>query len=136
MVGNRDIIANVRKVKSVFDVGQFVPIQYSGALALKMTSYIDQVAERYRIKMEKALKIMRDKGYDVFPTTAAFFVWAKLPKGFTSSEEYIKKVWEEKKVLLMPGIGYGKNGEGYFRISTTPPMEEIEKGLSRLDKIN
>jgi len=136
MVGNRDVIANVRKVKSVFDVGQFVPIQYSASLALKMTSYIDEVANNYKVKMQKTLKIMRDKGYQVHPTEAAFFVWTKLPKGFTSSEAYIRKVWEEKKVLLMPGIGFGENGEGYFRISTTSPMEKIEEGLLRLDKIN
>lgn len=136
MVGNKDVIASVRKVKSVFDVGQFVPIQYSAALALKMTSYIDEVANNYKIKMQKTLKIMKDKGYQPYPAEAAFFVWTKLPKGFTSSEAYIKKIWADKKVLLMPGIGFGDNGEGYFRVSTTSSMEKIEEGLSRLDKIN
>ncbi len=135
MVGNKDVIANVRKVKSVFDVGQFVPIQFSAALALRMTSYIDEVAEKYRIKMEKSLKILKEKGYDAYPANAAFFIWIKLPKGFTSSEAYIKKIWEEKKVLLMPGVGLGENGEGYFRVSTTSSIEKIEEGLGRLDKV-
>jgi len=135
MVGNKDVISNVRKVKSVFDVGQFVPIQYSAALALRMSSYIDEVAQKYKIKMEKAQKILRDKGYQTYSSNAAFFIWIKLPEGFTSSEQYMHKVWEDKKVLLMPGIGFGENGEGYFRISTTSPMELIEEGLNRLDKI-
>ncbi len=136
MVGNRDVIANVRKVKSVSDVGQFVPIQYSAALALKMTSYIDEVANNYKVKMERTLKLLREKGYESYPAQAAFFVWTKLPKGFTSSEAYMRKIWEEKKVLLMPGVGFGQNGEGYFRISTTSPMDKIEEGISRLEKIN
>jgi LL-diaminopimelate aminotransferase len=135
MVGNKDVISNVRKVKSVFDVGQFVPIQYSAALALRMSSYIDEVAQKYKVKMEKAQKILRDKGYQTYSSNAAFFIWIKLPDGFTSSEQYMYKVWEDKKVLLMPGIGFGENGEGYFRVSTTSPMELIEEGLNRLDKI-
>ena len=136
MVGNKDVIANVRKVKSVSDVGQFVPIQYAGALALRMSSYIDEVAQKYKVKMDKSLKILRQKGYEIFEPCGAFFIWIKLPKGFSSSEAYIRKVWEEKKVLLMPGIGFGKNGEGYFRISTTSPIEKIEEALLRLDKVN
>jgi aspartate/methionine/tyrosine aminotransferase len=47
----------------------------------------------------------------------------------------MKTVWEEKKLLLMPGIGFGENGEGFFRISTTPPMEKILAGLKRLDRV-
>jgi len=135
MVGNKDVIAQVRKIKSVFDVGQFVPIQYSAALALKMTSYIEEVAKKYEIKMEKTLKLMREVGFDPFDAKAAFFIWSPLPKGYTSSEEFIKKVWKEKKVLLMPGVGFGKNGEGYFRISTTSPMEKISEGIKRLADI-
>ena len=135
MVGNKDVIAQVRKVKSVFDVGQFVPIQYSAALALKMTSYIEEVAKKYKDKMDKSLAILKEHGYDYFEPGAAFFIWNKLPKGFTSSESYIKKVWEDKKVLLMPGIGFGQQGEGFFRVSTTSPMEKITTALKRLDRI-
>ncbi len=135
MVGNRDVIAQVRKVKSAIDVGQFVPVQYAGTLALKMTSYIDSVAKEYSEKMKAAHAILREKNYDFFPSNAAFFVWVRLPKGYTSSEQYIRKIWEDKKLLLMPGIGLGQNGEGFFRVSTTPPMEKIVTGLKRLDRI-
>jgi len=135
MVGNKDVIAQVRKVKSAWDVGQFVPIQYSGALALKMVSYIEEVSQRYKDKMDKSLAVLEELGYDFYRPNAAFFIWLKLPKGYTSSEKYIHKVWEEKKLLLMPGIGFGQNGEGFFRISTTPPIEKILTGLKRLDRV-
>jgi len=136
MVGNKDVIAQVRKVKSAWDVGQFVPIQYSAALALKMTSYIEEVAKRYSDKMTKSLAILKERGYDYYEPTAGFFIWIKLPKGFSSSEQYMNKIWEEKKLLLMPGVGFGQNGEGYFRVSTTSPIEKIQAGLKRLDKVN
>jgi LL-diaminopimelate aminotransferase len=135
MVGNKEVIEQVRKVKSVFDVGQFVPIQYSAALALKMTSYIEEVAKKYEDKMIKTLRAMREVGFEPYDARAAFFVWSPLPKGYTNSEEFITKVCKEKKVLLMPGRGFGKCGEGFFRISTTSPMEKILEGISRLKGI-
>jgi LL-diaminopimelate aminotransferase len=135
MVGNKDVIAQVRKVKSAWDVGQFVPIQYSAALALKMTSYIEGVAKRYADKMDKSLAILKELNYDFYEPTAGFFIWIKLPKGYKSSEQYIKTIWEDKKLLLMPGVGFGECGEGFFRVSTTPPIEKIITGLKRLDRV-
>jgi LL-diaminopimelate aminotransferase len=135
MVGNKDIIAQVRKVKSAWDVGQFVPVQYAAALALKMTSYIEDVAKRYAVKMTKSLAILKELGYDYYEPTAGFFIWIKLPKGFSSSEQYMNKIWEDKKLLLMPGVGFGASGEGYFRVSTTSPIDKIQAGLKRLDKV-
>lgn len=132
MVGNRDIISHVRKVKSVLDVGQFVPIQYSAALALKMSSYVEKVASEYRDKMDEAVKLMNSVGLSPYKSKAAFFVWNRLPLSYTSSELFIKHVWEQTKVLLMPGVGFGKHGEGYFRISTTSGMERVREGISRL----
>lgn len=132
MVGNKEVIAQVRKVKSVFDVGQFVPIQYSAALALKMTSYIDEVAKKYEKKMDETLKLMQGIGLKPYKSEAAFFVWTKLPGGYQSSEVFINDVWEQTKVLLMPGVGFGACGEGYFRISTTADMDKIRDGISKL----
>ncbi|MFH1223182.1 MAG: aminotransferase class I/II-fold pyridoxal phosphate-dependent enzyme [Pseudomonadota bacterium] len=136
LVGNSEIISAVRKVKSAIDVGQFVPIQYAAALALKMLSYVDEVSKRYKERIDAGIKILREKGYDVFEPGGGYFIWVKVPKGFKTSEEYIRHVWETKKVLLMPGVGFGDCGEGYFRVSVTCPIEKITAGLNKLDKVN
>jgi aspartate/methionine/tyrosine aminotransferase len=86
--------------------------------------------------MDKSLAILKELGYDYYEPKAGFFIWIKLPKGFSSSEQYMNTIWENKKLLLMPGVGFGEHGEGYFRVSTTPPIEKIQAGLKRLDKVN
>jgi len=78
---------------------------------------------------------MREIGFKPYDAKAAFFIWTPLPKGYENSEDFINKVWKEKKVLLMPGRGFGKNGEGFFRVSTTSPMEKIFEGINRLKGI-
>ena len=52
--------------------------------------------------------------------TASVFVWAKVPKGFTSAE-FCTSVLERTGVVITPGNGFGTPGEGYFRISMTVP---------------
>jgi aspartate/methionine/tyrosine aminotransferase len=97
-----------------------------------MTSYIDEVARKYEKKMDETLKLMQGIGLNPYRSEAAFFVWTKLPSGYKSSEAFINDVWEQTKVLLMPGVGFGECGEGYFRISTTADMEKIRIGVSKL----
>jgi LL-diaminopimelate aminotransferase len=122
-IGREDILEGIRKVKSVFDVGQFVPIQHSAAMALKMMDYMDDVAKKYTDKINEIYKIMQNMGFEAFKPTGAFFVWAKIPKEFKSSFEFIKHIYDNYNVLFMPGIGFGENGEGFFSVSATNDME-------------
>jgi len=38
-------------------------------------------------------------------------------------------------VVVTPGIGFGRNGEGYVRMATTHPVERIEEALERMAKV-
>ena len=132
MVGNKDVIAQVRKTKSVFDVGQFVPIQYAACLALKMVSYMDDVASKYREKAEIGYKLLKELGYDVYKPGGGYFLWVKLPKPFISAEQFMEYNWKHNNVLMMPGSGFGMHGEGHFRVSLTNSIEDITKGINAL----
>lgn len=49
-----------------------------------------------------------------------------------TSYELAKKILKEVKVVVTPGTGFGKYGEGYIRISCGPSMEELERAANRL----
>jgi aspartate/methionine/tyrosine aminotransferase len=55
----------------------------------------------------------------------------KVPDGY-NSVEFASDLLEQVGVVVTPGIGYGKNGEGYVRLSLTIPDAGLVKGLSRL----
>ena len=62
---------------------------------------------------------------------AGLYIWAQVPEGYTSVE-FANDVLEQVGVVVTPGTGYGKNGEGYVRVSLTVPDAALVKGLSRL----
>jgi LL-diaminopimelate aminotransferase len=58
-------------------------------------------------------------------------VWAKLPDGVKSAD-FAARLIEDTAVVVTPGRGYGKNGEGYIRLSVTTPDERVEEGMKRI----
>ncbi|MEE8583141.1 MAG: aminotransferase class I/II-fold pyridoxal phosphate-dependent enzyme, partial [Dehalococcoidales bacterium] len=62
---------------------------------------------------------------------ASLYVWAKVPEGYTSLE-FANDLLEEVGVVVTPGIGYGKHGEGFVRLSLTVSDAGLVKALSRL----
>jgi LL-diaminopimelate aminotransferase len=60
-----------------------------------------------------------------------FYIWAKVPQGYTSVD-FTKKLLAETGIAVTPGSSYGKEGEGYVRFSLTIPDNRLEQGIDRL----
>jgi LL-diaminopimelate aminotransferase len=136
MAGNRRIIDALSKVKAHSDRGIFYPFQMAAVEALK--SPADFMTERNRIFQERrdiVVSGFRDIGLEVYPPKATFYVWAKVPRGFTS-REFCFKALEEANVWMLPGSNYGKCGEGYFRIAITRPAEALSEAVRRLGNLS
>jgi LL-diaminopimelate aminotransferase len=54
-----------------------------------------------------------------------------VPEGFTSAS-FAERLLDDLAVVVTPGSGYGRQGEGYVRLSLTVPDERLEEGLRRL----
>jgi LL-diaminopimelate aminotransferase len=74
---------------------------------------------------------LRQIGLEVAVPKASLYVWAKLPPGWKSGA-FSALLIEEKAIVVTPGAGYGRYGEGYIRLSLTIADEQLEKGLDRL----
>ena len=78
--------------------------------------------------MEKGLK---ELGWDIKPSKATFYIWIPTPNKMPS-EEFATLLLEKAHVVVPPGIGYGKCGEGYVRLALTKDCETIKKALQRI----
>lgn len=135
MLGNRDIVSAMTKVKSHSDRGMFFPLQVAAVAALKgAKDFMKQRNRMYQKRRDVVVKGLRRCGIDVECPKGTFYIWAPLPKGSKNSKEWCLEVLDEISVWMIPGSIYGKHGEGYFRIALTHPIERLEEAMSRLEK--
>ncbi len=72
-------------------------------------------------------------GFDVFGGINAPYVWLKTKDGL-SSWDFFDKLMRECHLIGTPGSGFGKAGQGYFRISAFNSRQNIEQAIQRLNK--
>jgi LL-diaminopimelate aminotransferase len=134
--GNPTLIAALAKVKSNFDSGIFQAVQVAGIAALKSGPEItEDMRALYQDRRDYLINGLRGLGWKVTPPKAAFYVWAKLPKGFSSSMETSKTFLDKTDIVITPGNGFGPGGEGYVRMALTVSKDRINEAVVRLQKI-
>ncbi|QAT40137.1 aminotransferase class I/II-fold pyridoxal phosphate-dependent enzyme [Clostridium sp. JN-9] len=134
VVGNRNIIDAICKVKSNLDSGQFIPIQLAAVAALKLDrNYVDRVRKVYDKRREIAISILNEKNIKVFSGGGTFYIWCKIPHNYTT-DEFCEELLDQNGLIVTPGYCFGNSGYGYFRISLTKSCGEIEKTLKKLKK--
>jgi LL-diaminopimelate aminotransferase len=131
-VGNAEMVAALCSVKSNLDSGIPQAIQYAAIEALSGSQ--DCISEHnavYQRRRDLIVEVLDDIGLKARLTKAGLYIWAKVPKGYTSIE-FANDLLEQVGVVVIPGVGYGSNGEGYVRLSLTIPDAGLVKGLTRL----
>lgn len=131
-VGNAETIDALFRVKSNLDSGIPQAIQYAAIEALRgsqeCVSEHNAVLQRRR---DKLTKVLREIGLTTRMPKATFYVWARVPSGYTSVD-FTNKLLDEAGIAVTPGIGYGREGEGYIRLSLTLPDDRLDKAIDRL----
>jgi LL-diaminopimelate aminotransferase len=131
-VGNATMIDALRRFKSNLDSGIPQAIQYAAIEALRgPQDVITKHNAVYQRRRDLICEALADMGLEVMPTKASLYVWAGVPKGYTSLD-FANELLEETGVVVTPGTGYGKQGEGFIRLSLTVSDAGLVKALSRL----
>lgn len=116
-VGNADVIQGLNKMKSNVDSKQFPAIAQAAAYALLHVENPDTIAV-YQKRRDIIIEGLNSMGWNLPKTKATLYIWAPVPPNY-SSMEFAKVLLEKAGLLVIPGIGYGRNGEGYIRMSLT-----------------
>ena len=116
-VGNEKLIAGLGKVKTNVDSGQFQAVQEAGITALNLPEEeLQKIKDTYKERRSAMVKALEEVGLRVYPSDATFYLWVKVPEGYTSAE-FVSRLLDECGIVCTPGNGFGEYGEGYFRIS-------------------
>jgi alanine-synthesizing transaminase len=120
MVGNRDMVKALARIKSYHDYGTFTPIQVASIVALEGPQ--DCVAEtqlRYQRRRDVLVKGLHEAGWMVENPRATMYVWAEIPAAYRAlgSLEFAKKLLADAKIAVSPGIGFGDYGDTHVRFA-------------------
>jgi alanine-synthesizing transaminase len=105
MVGNKELVSALARIKSYHDYGTFTPIQVAAITALEGP--------------QECVKGLHEAGWMVEVPKASMYVWAEIPEPYKAmgSLEFAKKVLREAKVAVSPGIGFGEYGDDHVRFA-------------------
>jgi alanine-synthesizing transaminase len=118
MCGNKTLIAALTRMKSYLDYGMFTPIQIAAITALEgPQDCVREIVELYRRRRDVLCEGLNAIGWKVEKPKATMFVWAPIPERYREigSLEFSKRLLQDAKVAVSPGIGFGEYGDGFVR---------------------
>jgi alanine-synthesizing transaminase len=120
MVGNRDLVNALGRMKSYHDYGTFTPIQVASIIALEgPQDCVEEVRQTYQSRRDVLCSGLHAAGWMVDVPKATMYVWAPIPDAYKKmgSLEFSKKLLSDAKIAVAPGTGFGHYGDGHVRFA-------------------
>ena len=138
MVGNRDLVAALSRIKSYHDYGTFTPIQVASIAALEGPQQcVDDIRREYQRRRDVLVRGLHEAGWMVEVPKASMYVWAEVPPEYRAmgSLEFAKKILADAKVAVSPGIGFGDYGDSHVRFALIENEHRIRQAVRGLKEM-
>ncbi|MFH1974282.1 MAG: aminotransferase class I/II-fold pyridoxal phosphate-dependent enzyme [Pseudomonadota bacterium] len=137
-VGNPDIVAALRRIKSYLDYGIFQPIQIASIIALNgPQDCVQEICNTYKERRDALINGLGRVGWDIKSPKGTMFVWGKIPDKYLKmgSVEFSKFLIKEAQVAVAPGLGFGEYGDEYVRFALIENTMRINQAVRGIKKI-
>ena len=137
-VGNPEIVAALRRIKSYLDYGIFQPIQIASIIALNgPQECVEQIRLTYQKRRDSLINGLNRVGWPISSPKGTMFVWGKIPDRFLhmGSVEFSKFLIQEAKVAVSPGLGFGEYGDEYVRFALIENSMRIKQAVRGIKTI-
>lgn len=136
--GNADAVGAFGKLKSTIDTGLFKALQKCAADVINSKEgdeYIKQANTGFKNKQMIVIEGFRELGWKIDDNdipSATFYIWLPIPPRYKTSKEFTDDLLKTSGLVVVPGNGFGENGEGYFRLSAVATDEQLQEAVSRM----
>jgi len=132
MVGNKDLVHALARIKSYHDYGSFTPIQVASIVALEgPQECVEQIRKTYQKRRDVMVKGLHEMGWMVEVPKASMYIWAKIPDLYAKegSIAFTKRLIEQAKIAVAPGIGFGDYGDDHVRIALIENEHRLRQAI-------
>lgn len=134
VLGNQEAIQALSKLKTNIDSGVFKAVQKAGirALQIPQADIEKRNNDVYLGRRDAIVEGLRSLGWEINAPKSTMFVWAPLPREYSSASEFCEKLLDECGIVISPGNAFGEYGEGFFRIAMTTDVPRIKEAFNRM----
>lgn len=137
-VGNKKMIAALKRIKSYLDYGMFQPIQIASIIALNGPyNSVEEISEIYRKRRDTLVEGLGRIGWPIQKPKGTMFVWAKIPEQYRKmgSVEFSKMLIKKAKVAVSPGMGFGEYGDEYVRFALVENPHRTRQAIRGIKQV-
>lgn len=132
--GNQKIISAMTKIHSFSMLCGPILSQMAAVEAIRLQKEVEAMRREYRRRRDFIVKEMNRLGLNTVPPQGAFYCFPSLKKFKMNSLDFAKKLLYEQKVAVVPGRAFGKEYDGYVRISYANSLEHLKEAVMRIEK--
>jgi aspartate/methionine/tyrosine aminotransferase len=96
--------------------------------------FVESMVNEFKRRRDFIHKRLDEIGLTCMLPKGAFYMFPNIKKFGMSSEAFARFPLKKAHVMIMLGSGYGRNGEGYVRISFAASYHRLEEALDRIEK--
>ncbi len=136
VASNPKFIGDLKSAKLLYNNSVYTAVQAAACAALEdKENYIEKVNQEHRNRKNICIDRLKKLGSDAKPTLGTYYLWVKIPEGFTSDEFY-KYILHKANIALTPGTLFGDKGEGFVRIVMSANAEKLNEAFDKIEKAN
>ena len=129
-IGNKEVVAQLKTLKSNMDYGMFLPIQKAAIEAITGDqSSVETTRKAYERRRDVLCDGLIAAGWEMDKPPGTMFVWAPIPKEYTKSEKFVADLLDKTGVLVTPGSAFGPSGEGYVRMALVQDEADMQRAV-------
>ncbi len=132
MVGNRELVGALARIKSYHDYGTFTPIQVAAIAALDgPQDCVEEVRQKYQNRRDVLARGLHEAGWMVDVPKASMYIWAQIPEPYRAmgSLDFARKLLNEARVAVSPGVGFGELGDDHVRFALIENEHRIKQAV-------
>ncbi|QFT88513.1 LL-diaminopimelate aminotransferase [Bacillus sp. THAF10] len=134
-IGNENVISSINLLQDHLYVSLFGAVQEAAATALlDSQKCVMDLVNLYEKRRNILIEGLQQLGWEVTAPKGSFFAWLKVPDGYTSVT-FADKLLHEAHVVVAPGVGFGKYGEGYVRVGLLTEEERLKEAIKRIREL-